>query len=460
MNKELLLVFCLISLFGGISRADDWTNFHCGVTSGNGQDTCLSTDGLDPGICQSPGVASFYSSLASCRNRGQCAASACSPLNSPVINGAKGEIGQMIDVGSTASLANMQLACSVVGKVMKVATIGAGAFRTTCGGMKKWCEGSCNGSVEALKKALDEVKASPACTATPAGSSAPSCVKATQRLTDYSTGGGAISDTASAEILKANPAQIVTTCEGYGAVLMQAGMNMVQTLAQGLVAGQCEKDSASDDKDACEKDPNQTICKTAVIDCTLAANQSEKVCICKANPRDPACSTLATGKTLNANRISSASTADLASQKGNLGALDGIGASDGIDPVTGKGGGGTNTAGSGRGGGPPGGGGGSGGAPPKKGDGGNQASRFNTNILGSEGGGGAGGGKYGNLGNGKDANAPGGKRNPAMDYKQFLPGGAKAGAKVGLDGITGPSGMSLWEKVSNRYRENRNTLEP
>lgn len=68
-------------------------------------------------------------------------------------------------------------------------------------------------------------------------------------------------------------------------------------------------------------------------------------------------------------------------------------------------------------------------------------------------------------GNGSGENLPtGGGGGSSSQYREYLPGGTKdpnkgiAGQEMLVREVTGPGGKSNWEKVKNRYRDNKNTL--
>jgi hypothetical protein len=78
---------------------------------------------------------------------------------------------------------------------------------------------------------------------------------------------------------------------------------------------------------------------------------------------------------------------------------------------------------------------------------------LNANILGGGGGGGGGGG-WGARGGGSDS---------SKGYRSYLPGGDKdpnkmAGQQSWTKEVTGQGGKSNWEKVKDRYRDNKSTL--
>ena len=77
-------------------------------------------------------------------------------------------------------------------------------------------------------------------------------------------------------------------------------------------------------------------------------------------------------------------------------------------------------------------------------------------------GGGGGGGSGGGYGGGGGGNAGADK----IDLSQWLPKGKYKALNIGgmsikpYDGITGPMGPSIWEKVSNQYQQQKPRLIP
>ena len=108
---------------------------------------------------------------------------------------------------------------------------------------------------------------------------------------------------------------------------------------------------------------------------------------------------------------------------------------------------------------------------PGGGDDGPAGSTIDKNVItgtsGSGGGGGmmggGGGGGGGGLGNFGGAGGGGGEK---LDLSQWLPKGKYKALNIGgmsikpYDGITGPMGPSIWEKVSNQYQQQKPRLIP
>ncbi|MNL00694.1 hypothetical protein D3C87_1211350 [compost metagenome] len=216
-------------------------------------------------------------------------------------------------------------------------------------------------------------------------------------------------------------------------------MQLANSLKQGK---ECEEDSSA-------------LAETATATCEIPANASLPECICLANPRTAGCSSgLSTVGELNAGSGQAVSGKAISADAtvGSLGKD-----STGMSQAEMKGGGSSGDGGIGA---PTGGGaslgsiggGGGGGAVGEKGGG--SGSGLNTDILSGAGGGGGGGG-YG----GYKGSSDGGR-----GLRNYLPGGAKdpkrglAGQGVGSKEVTGQAGKSNWEKVRDRYIDNKNSL--
>lgn len=237
-----------------------------------------------------------------------------------------------------------------------------------------------------------------------------------------------------------------SNCQALGqnqAAGMAALAGLMKNLSQ---AGQCQEQVAQED---CTKNPNQPSCmKDQVIDCNKVEHAQNPKCICEKNPRAAGCpgaNTAVTSPTTNP-------------YKDNPTGLDG-GPTSPLDPGTDDTptfGGGPGSAGGGGlpAGGSAGGGGGRGGA--AGGDAaktGTDGKKLDTNILGDSGGGGGGrGGGFSGSGSG----------DPYGKYAAYLPkkddGRGVAGKLADPTQISGSNGLSNWEKVRIRYKENRGSL--
>lgn len=232
-------------------------------------------------------------------------------------------------------------------------------------------------------------------------------------------------------------------CAGYTTQLLTAGGSIASMLALRKQAKDCETQTAAV--------PNES--------CDIEENKSKTKCICEANPRTVGCpnsldkSNMISG-TPQIDGISAISptTAGTGGNVGGDGSAQTSGAErfgSGVDGASGGLGGGGGI------GAPAGGGGGSGSS-------GNTAAaaaayqrRMSANVLSTDSGGGGGG--WGSGSSGSNGNASG--------LRRYLPGGSRdpaaaAGAAANdiSNQITGAAGRSNFEKVSERYQDNRSTL--
>jgi hypothetical protein len=236
-------------------------------------------------------------------------------------------------------------------------------------------------------------------------------------------------------------------CKGYMWNMAAAGMGLFSLLADSGKAIQCETKTAAVD---CKANPYDPSCATK-MDCSKQENYQQTQCICQRNPNSSGCAGYA-GTNINM----PAGTTNVSTGKSPDGANINLGSADNGIPVaaggsaSGKGAsslGGAGGAGGGNGFGVGGAGAKTGGA-----DGAKKDKALNPNVLGGYDGGGGGGG--------------GGSRSsaslPDSPYKEYLPGGKndpKASVKVFGNGqVTASGSKSNWEKVSERYTDNKPSL--
>lgn len=356
-------------------------------------------------------------------------------------------------------LSGMMDACSKFGKVMDAGNKALTAYQGLCSSWRGYCNSACGDTVKGLNMIQAGQKE-----IVPAVTKAAQAEAAKGPTNPQSVPCGQVASTYAAEVqkttepitkeLKADAndyrpvAQKFATCKSYARELASAGVGLIGMLNSFGQANKCEKDTNSSSAG--------TGTNTAV-DCTIPANKTTKMeCICQDNPRMAGCNsgldsaTMAkSGDALRGTGSGDYTSAGSAGGPGNLGVGDGEG---GDLAAKGADGGGSSLPGapSGGGGGLGGGSGFGGGAP--DGSVAKKANGLNTNILGGEGGGGGGGG-WGGYGSDRD---------PAL--RQYLPGGAKDPNAAGMAGaaaskqVTSQGGKSNWEKVKDRYRDNKPTL--
>lgn len=247
-----------------------------------------------------------------------------------------------------------------------------------------------------------------------------------------------------------------------GAMVMQ----MMMTGQSLMSALQC-KDSSSSDIAAIATPPPLSLA-SSIGDCSDAAfAATSPYCICKSNPSDSICPknvATATGSTGSgvAGGIATPGIADAPSD--DMAAVDDSfkgGTPSGSKIAEGAGGGGGGGLG----------GGGSGGGLGGGEEGGAAGSGIDKNVItgASSSGGGLPGGGLGMSGGGggaggAKAGAGGAAKDGGFNLAKYLPKNmfknrGLAGMSVpSTDGVTGPLGPSIWEKVHNRYEEKKSTL--
>lgn len=228
--------------------------------------------------------------------------------------------------------------------------------------------------------------------------------------------------------------------------LAAAGVGLMNVVKQSGMASQCQAQTATD----CTKDPTNVACKTAAIDCTKAENSSNTQCICMANPASPGCAGYTGQSTAypTASATTTPTATDSSTAVPNLGGVD-SGVTAGAASGSGSGSAALGSSGGGGGGGL-----GSGGtnANAKAGGADGKKEKMSANILSGYEGGGGGGGRGGGSGSVNSA------------YNAYLPGGAKdpsrglASQTFGNGEVTAAGSKSNWEKVSERYMDNKPTL--
>lgn len=252
-------------------------------------------------------------------------------------------------------------------------------------------------------------------------------------------------------------------CERYAANVTSMA-SQVAVLGQTALAGlQCASNTASSTPYPTATPVSLT---TGTFDCSNAAfAATNAACICAANPGDAICAQSLNGSTnttpgLTGGRI--ATPGDLNTSADDMSPIDQTNAQ-------GKGQSGTNAGGGGASGG--GAGGGSGGGAPLGAEGdGLAASGIDKNVITGTSGGsggigalgatGGGGGGYGGGGSKGSGSGGGGGYDPSKwAPKSIYRNRGLAGMSVpATDGVTGPAGPSIWEKVHTRYEVKKSTL--
>ncbi|MBO9665495.1 MAG: hypothetical protein J7501_01605 [Bdellovibrio sp.] len=374
---------------------------------------------------------SIYSeNRGSCITRQKIAAYACLENLSPIISDATTAINTI----AAAVTTSVNDACSSFSKAMTIAQAAMTTYTAECGVMKANCGWSCSSA----KKGLESLKASlggtPSCRSQGCDLASYTKLKTeTLKLIEQEL-------TAKVTISVAGKNQICT--EKYAALLV-SGVAGIASIANALKQGKScdEETSASSETTTAEK-------------CAIEANAALPECICLANPLLEGCSSItadsgtstlsatsATGTTATAS--SGLTSSDLDTSSGSSIASGTTASSDSSTGTVGGASGGASLGGMSSGGSSSGG----------SSDASKSGRSLNTSVLAGTEGTGSGGGFWG-TGSASDKNG----------YRSYLPGGSRDPSKAaGTDStaikeVTSQGGKSNWEKVSDRYRDNRNTL--
>lgn len=363
----------------------------------------------------------------SCISKHDLAANACLDGLSDNLKSVTSALGPAVAALSGAASANGS--CDNFSKIMDLANKGLTAFNGACGAAKGFCQSSCQGAVDSLKN-MSNLVSTDTCTGDPSCSG--QLIAQRQGLLD------AIKKESDDKNNTISSAGKAAMCKEKFAQLMAASAAGIASMIAGMMQGnQCEQQTAA--------------AASTTVDCTDPSQAQTPTCLCQANPRLQGCdnSLQKTGSSTGGSTTFGNTAANGGTKMGdnpNL-ALPPTAPDVSRDPSSASasslpgGGGGANLGG---GSGLSGGGGGSG-------DGAAQKS-LDTNILaGTSGGGGGGGGWGGGFGN----------SNSDEKYRSYLPGGSKdpkLGGNAWASEVTGQGGKSNWEKVRDRYRDNKPTL--
>lgn len=400
------------------------------------------------------------------RNRPKCielhstAASACLESLSPHIASTAATINTLLSTAGTAVTDN----CSKFKTAMDIAKGGLTLYTAACGAAKAGCGGYCvaaRSGLESMKRYAEvALRATGGVTCNPAVHDTPeklaqceSGAKTTYRNVLLGLSGTRSVEQAVAGELERN------SSNGSVAEKISLCTTQYAALAASAVSGIASLMGAFNQGNKCEDETTANPTPTASVadltnKCQKEENKNLPECICMANPRTEGCSGSGGDRAGNNNSRSGLTTGD-----GSNGATRTVAGADlgsdtpmGIEPgaVNNSGGGAGASGSTGGGGSGLGGGSGGGSGGPNAAADGAGGKGLDTNILGGASGGGGGG--YGGVGGSGDK------------YRQYLPGGAKDPAK-GMAGqsaasreVTGQGGKSNFEKVKDRYIDNKKSL--
>jgi hypothetical protein len=387
-------------------------------------------------------LATYMDDQESCRSKEVAATTYCLEKTNPGIAKALPIIQTLVS-GISASISD---SCSTLAKAMNIANEALLAYQATCAAAKGVCNYSCSGAVTKIKKAQTDFAtlaktAEAVCKTKNAenATAATNCVNAIETPLKALT--ASISKEANVK-QDSSVAQKNNTCSSYATQLASALVGSIGVIKTMSSANSCSSDTTT-----------ATTASTDV-DCTLEANATNTVCICKATPRAAGCSegldTTASamaadslrGATEASYTAAGNSSADLGTiaDSTDLGTVDtsnSTGSSGAVSDGGSGGLGGSSSLGSA--------------AENKSAQ--QKASGYNTNIYSGDSSGGGGGGSWG--GYGGDGS-----------LRQYLPGGKKDPTKAAAIAaqaaikkeVTSEGGKSNWEKIRERYRDQKSTL--
>lgn len=376
-------------------------------------------------------------SVQSCNAKYKFAQGACLEQYSPHIKTAAAAVSGLMLAYKTMS---QQDACEKASAVYKTITIALTAYNAACSGSMIVCKSACG---EFLTEMTSQVSSCP-----------------------------------QAELVNKEVIPIATkmqkTCSSYMWNLAAAGAGLISTIQMLQKSKGCESQTSAVD---CTNPMNSFLpqCqKDTSVDCSKAENANTVTCICQINPLATGCpgapaagdsgtpldgsgrtggttssSVYKTGSSLNTGTTYTGTAADFSpdmvdgqgNQAGNL--SKGSAGSAGLGGG-GAGGGGTAPFGAGGKAGPS----GKGGLDLKS-----DGSNLNTNILSGYEGGGGGGSRGGS----------GGRKASGSDLNNYLPGAKRDPVKVNQEsalskGISGAGGKTNFQKINDRYQDNRASL--
>jgi hypothetical protein len=383
----------------------------------------------------------YLSNWSTCVGSQKVAAYACLSNLSPSIQDGVAAVNTL---AAAAGASSVNDSCSTFGKAMGVAQAALTAYTAGCGAAKGHCSWYCSDAKSALsdfKKALS----GPYACKNP--SEAASC-QAFQN--EYADLRATLLKLAEQELTPKNIKSIAgktEVCTSKYAQLALSAATGIYGIVNALKQGKsCDEASNAD---------GSTSTATSET-CAIEANANLPECICLKNPMLEGCGSVAakssmssTGSGLSALAATGSSTgtdglsaADLATGSSTSTAARDPSSSSSSGAGVPTGGGASLGGGSGFGSG--------------SGTGGDDKSghkALDTNILAGSGGGGGGGGMWG-----------GGDSSDKSGLRSYLPGGAKDPTKLGgqlnntSKEVTGQGGKSNWEKVRDRYQDNKSSL--
>lgn len=395
-------------------------------------------------------------STASCNTRYKYAQAACLEELSPHIKTGAAVVAGLL---ATYNMMKPKEACEKASTAMKAVTAALAAYNTACTATMMMCKSSCGEFVTTSETAVAKLAACPS-----------AALAGVDPASQAKEKGFCAKDATSIQAVMPIGSDMLKTCSSFTFNLVAAGAGLISTLQMLQKSQSCSDLTSAVD---CTNPMNSFLpqCQTnKTIDCSLAENASTVTCICQINPLATGCPGAPaagdSGTPLDGSGKTGGSTSSSLYKTGaslNTGTTYGQGADYSPDMLSGKtdessnlvkgsaGGSGVSSGGS------------AGGAssnakqvgPTGKGgvDMASDGSNLNTNVLaGYEGGGGGGRGGSGSS-----------KKSSSSSLSNYLPGAKQDPNKNKVDtslsqGISGAGGKTNFQKVNDRYRENRTSL--
>lgn len=370
----------------------------------------------------------YLASQKSCVSSHSTAAKACLESYSPNIAASMGAINTVM---SALGVLGANNSCSEFSKLMNIANMGLTAYTTACTTTKGLCTSACSKAATSVAT-ITQLAATAACSG-----GGIDLIHCNTQLAAYKAAIG----TAAVDEAKVTPDNLSVASKNkvcgvnFSTMVTSAGAGIASLLRNAQTGNKC----------------NQQTAATATVDCTDASQANTQTCLCQANPRLQGCgNSLEKAGAASTNAGTVASAANTSNADKSSPTLGGAQAETTTANNSGSSGG---SAGGGNGPGANiGGGSGIGGGGDSAKAAGAGGKSLDTNILNGSGGGGGGG-----WGSGRSTASTNSK------YGAYLPGGAKdPNAASGLNAvageITGQAGKSNWEKVTDRYRDNKSSL--
>lgn len=380
---------------------------------------------VDPSIAS--GITSLESAWNECVGKNHEAQNAC-------LEGCSKELQTGVDTANksaqainTAGGASNQT-CNQFGDIMRGLQGAFTLFSGACAMTKKSCDSSCGNSVSVLKQLKEAISTG----ATRCGVSAPCKSAYAKAATKAGLLGLIEKELGSASGYRSQQANATQCDKDFAQRLAGAGTSMAALLGSMMAAKGCNQQTAA-----------AAAAGTGAIDCTLPENQSQMTCVCQREPRTPGCNNNLSEQQQAQNFGTNDSKAkDSATATPTTDAVDPRSPASTAGGSSGDAGMGSGYAGSGAG--------GNGGVNNKDGAQANTRTIPNSNVLGGVDSGSGGASGFSFSSSSKSA------------MRDFLPGHSRdpraISGQYSIPDVTGAGGRNNWDKVRERYKDNRGSL--